>query len=64
MSVGFPTAPLASGLMRAGGGAVENPQPVQRFHYLSEIPVQLIPTSAVFAPVSSRFIAGITFSRP
>ena len=47
MSMRFPTAPLASGLMRAGGGAVENPQPVQRFHYLSEIPVQLIPTSAL-----------------
>ena len=47
MSIGFPTAPLAFRLRGAGGGAVENPQPVQHLHYLSEIPVQLLPTSAV-----------------
>lgn len=46
MSVGFPTAPLASGLRGASGGAVENPQPAQRFHYPDRKPVQLAPTTA------------------
>lgn len=47
MSIGFPTAPLAFRLRGAGGGAVENPQPVQRFHYPARKPVQLIPTTAL-----------------
>lgn len=47
MSIGFPTAPLAFRLRGAGGGAVENPQPVQRFHYPARKPVQLIPTTAI-----------------
>ena len=49
MSIGFPTAPLAFRLRGAGGGAVENPQPVQRFHYPARKPVQLIPTTADIA---------------
>lgn len=47
MSIGFPTAPLAFRLRGAGGSAVENPQPVQRFHYPARKPVQLIPTTAM-----------------
>jgi hypothetical protein len=50
MSIGFPTAPLALRLTGAGGGRVENPQPVQRFHYPAGKPVQLIPTTAVSPP--------------
>ena len=46
MSIGFPTAPLAFRLRGAGGGAVENPQAAQRFHYPARKPVQLIPTTA------------------
>jgi hypothetical protein len=47
MSIGFPTAPLAFHHTEAGGGAVENPQAAQHFHYLARKPVQLIPTSVV-----------------
>ncbi|HET9537692.1 MAG TPA: hypothetical protein VFP43_20500, partial [Mesorhizobium sp.] len=46
MSIGFPTAPLAFRHTGAGGGAVENPQAAQHFHYLARKPVQLIPTTA------------------
>ena len=46
MSIGFPTAHLALRHTGAGGGAVENLQAAQHFHYPDRKPVQLIPTSA------------------
>jgi hypothetical protein len=62
MSIGFPTAPLAFRLRGAGRGAVENPQPVQRFHYPARKPVQLIPTTA-HAPMPIGEIGGSKATR-
>ncbi len=58
MRTGFPTAPLASRHIGAGGGAVENLQPAQLFHYPDSKPVQLIPTTADLLCTACRIKLG------